>query len=97
MPLELGMEVSNMGNKQSYGRERSFKKEKNPKVLNKVPENTPKIGKVMTESRLRKADPTEPNGDTGVTASLDFFAIWFEQLLDSWPFCHEIVTGLYGL
>lgn len=104
MPFDLGMEVSNITNKQQYGEEWCFRESKKAKVLNKVLGNIQKTKKKKKEKSClsldseKQTDPTELNGDTGVTASLGFFAMWTKQLLDSWLFCHKtIITGLSRL
>lgn len=57
MPFDLGMEVSNITNKQRYGEEWCFRESEKAKVLNKAPGNIQdRKEKIMPESRLRKAD-----------------------------------------
>lgn len=71
-----------------------FEKVKKPKVLERKLWKTSKsreegkgVPKLDSE---RWANPREPNGDIGVTASADFFAMW--------PFHHEtVIIGLCGL
>lgn len=54
----------------------ALEKVKKPKVLNKALENIQKTEKkeksCLSLDSERQTDPTEPNGDTGVTVSLDF-------------------------
>lgn len=45
MPFDLGMEVSNITNKQQYGEEWCFRESKKAKVLNKVLGNIQKTKK----------------------------------------------------
>lgn len=57
MPFDLGMEVSNITNKQRYGEEWCFRESEKAKVLNKALGNIQdKKGKIMPEYKLRKAD-----------------------------------------
>lgn len=54
MPFDLGMEVSNITNKQRYGEEWCFRESEKAKVLNKVLGNIQdKKGKIMPEYKLR--------------------------------------------
>lgn len=75
MPFDLGMEVSNITNKQQYGEECCFRESKKAKVLNKALGNIQKTKKEKSCLSLdseKQTDPTEQNGNTGVIASLDF-------------------------